>query len=203
MTTPDEDPLATFDRWQRGAAGRLLRWALRPLYGESDAAALATASPDGRPSVRMVLVKHAATDGFVFYTNLASRKAKELAANPHAALAFYWPLPPRQVRVEGPVVRLSPEEDERYWRTRPRGSQLGAMASRQSEPIADRQDLLRRLEALRERWSGRQIPCPPYWGGFRIVPERIELWQGRPDRLHDRWCYLREPAGWRIVQLAP
>ena len=190
----DDDPLAQFRRWYREAeAGSAV----------PEAAALATATPDGRPSVRMVLVKRADERGFAFHTNLESRKGGELAANPRAALLFHWRELGRQVRVEGAVERLSEAEADAYFRTRPRESRLAAWASPQSRPLADRaelDELYRRAEA---RFAGGDVPLPPHWGGFRVVPDAYEFWQHGENRLHDRVRYRRDGGAWRRERLAP
>jgi pyridoxamine 5'-phosphate oxidase len=171
---------------------------------EPEAMTLATTGPDGRPSARMVLLKGFDQRGFVFYTNYTSRKSRELAASPAAALVFWWPPPlQRQVRIEGLVERVSNEESEAYFRTRPLGSQLGAWASNQSEVIPGRDVLEKRLEELSARYADGEVPLPPFWGGFRLAPEVIELWQGRPNRLHDRLRYRRDGARWTIERLSP
>jgi pyridoxamine 5'-phosphate oxidase len=163
---------------------------------------VATASPEGAPSARMVLLKGADQRGFVFFTNRESRKGRELAANPRAALVLYWQALGRQVRIEGRVEEASAAESESYWRTRPRGSQLSAAASPQSEPVGDRHTLeLRRAEIAAEHPDG--VPLPEFWGGYRVVPETIELWEHRDDRLHDRVLYTRDGEGWRMKRLAP
>jgi len=191
----DGDPLAQFAAWfaQARAAG----------IEHPEEVAVATATPDGVPSVRMVLCKSYDSDGFVFFTNYASRKGAELEANPRAALLFYWGALGRQVRVEGPVQRASRQRTEQYVASRPRGSQLSAMASPQSQVIASRGWLEDRVEELAGHYAGTELPVPDRWGGFLVVPERYEFWQHRDDRLHDRLLYTREGSGWRIQRLAP
>ncbi|MFQ5537342.1 MAG: pyridoxamine 5'-phosphate oxidase [Gemmatimonadota bacterium] len=191
----DADPIELFAGWYHAAeeSGMLL----------PDAMALATATPEGIPSVRMVLLKGVGPDGFVFYTNYGSHKAQELDANPHAALCFHWPVLERQVRVAGAVQRLSPEENEAYFMTRPRGSRIGAWASRQSEVLPSRQDLLERVKEYNQRFSGDDVPLPPFWGGYRLMPSRMEFWQGKADRLHDRLLFLRRGGEWTSQRLYP
>lgn len=167
------------------------------------AAALATADLEGTPSVRFVLVKHVDPRGFVFYTNVHSRKGRELGSNPHAALAFHWHTLGQQVRVEGGVARVSEDESDRYFATRPRESQLGAWASSQSEMIADRDALDARYSDVERRFGTEQVPRPPHWGGYRLAPTRIEFWQDRRGRLHDRWLYMLEAGEWRARRLQP
>ena len=191
----DADPVVQFGRWFQAAAAAGL--------DEPNAMTLATATPDGRPSARMVLLKGVDADGFVFYSNYGSRKGQELAANPLAALVFWWAPLARQVRVEGPVERCAPEESAAYFATRPRGAQLGAWASPQSRVLADRAALERRVAELAARFAGA-VPPPPDWGGYRLRPQVVEFWQGRPDRLHDRLRYRRRPeGGWAVERLAP
>jgi pyridoxamine 5'-phosphate oxidase len=192
----DPDPVRQFHAWFQAAADVGVRM--------PEAAAVATAANDGTPSVRMVLVKQANEDGFVFYTNYESRKARELAVNPSAALLFYWDPLGRQVRIEGAVERTTAEESAAYVRTRARGSQLSALSSPQSRPIANRAELEERVAELSERYADRDLPLPEAWGGFRLTPQTFEFWQNRNDRLHDRLIYRRRPeGGWVIERLAP
>ena len=192
----DPDPVRQFAAWFKKAAAAGVR--------APEAAALATASPGGAPSVRIVLVKRFDERGFVFYSNYQSRKGAELAANPHAALMFHWDVLGRQVRIEGEVERTSREESAAYIRSRPRGSQLSALASPQSRPIDSRDSLERRVAELGALHEGADLPLPDTWGGFRLLPELFEFWQHREDRLHDRLRYRREPrGGWQIDRLAP
>jgi pyridoxamine 5'-phosphate oxidase len=192
----DPDPLAQFRRWYADAEETGLR--------VPEAMALATATPDGAPSVRMVLLKDAGPRGFAFYTNRESRKGGELAANPRAALLFHWDPLGRQVRVEGRVERLSEEESAAYFATRPRGSQVAAWASPQSRVLAGREQLEDAVAAAAARFEGADVPLPPHWGGYVLVPERYEFWQHRDDRLHDRIRYEPDGAGgWDRARLAP
>jgi pyridoxamine 5'-phosphate oxidase len=189
-----EDPVDQLAAWLAEA---------RSACPQPDAMTLATADAHGRPSARQVLLRGLDARGLVFFTNRASRKGGELAQNPHAALVFHWWELGRQVRVEGRVEKVSDEESEAYWRTRPRASQLAAWASPQSQPIADRGALDRLYAAEEERFGGDEVPLPPFWGGYRVVPETIELWQHRDDRLHDRVRYRRGADGWVRDRLAP
>ncbi|MBI3099069.1 MAG: pyridoxamine 5'-phosphate oxidase [Planctomycetes bacterium] len=188
-------PLARFHRWFSAA-----RRAGVPLH---DAMALATADRRGRPSVRFVLLKEAGANGFVFYTNARSRKGRELRDNPRAALVFYWDALGRQVRVEGPVREVTPGEADAYWRTRPRESQIGAIASTQSAPLRDRAGLMDRFRRVRRMYRGQPIPRPPHWTGYRILPRTMEFWTRGPHRLHDREEFVRSGAGWRRRRLQP
>lgn len=170
---------------------------------EPTAMAIATASKDGEPSVRFVLLKSFGADGFVFFTNYKSEKAKNLEQNPRASLVFYWNPQNRQVRVSGRVEKTSALESDEYFATRPVESQLGAWASQQSEPVESRETLEARMNELRAKYAGKAVPRPPHWGGFRVIPERIEFWQGRTGRLHDRFVFERVPGGWNIQRLCP
>jgi pyridoxamine 5'-phosphate oxidase len=165
--------------------------------------ALATASRSGVPSVRVVLNRGLDRRGFAFFTNYNSRKGRELTDNPHAALCIYWASLDEQIRVEGQVGRVSGDESDEYFAGRPRGSQLGAWASEQSQPLTSRETLEEQYREVERRFEGQTVQRPPFWGGFRLVPSRIEFWYGRPDRLHDRVVYVREPSGWRIERLYP
>lgn len=191
----DSDPIVQLSRWLGEAVAADLL--------EPTAMTLATADGSGRVSARMVLLKGYGPDGLVFYSNYASRKAQDLAVNPQAAAVFYWDRLERQLRVEGEVSMLSREESESYFRSRPRGSQLGAWASPQSQPLSGRDELLARQAEAEERFEGREVPLPDHWGGYRLQPLAVELWQGRPDRLHDRFRYSKQGAGWELQRLAP
>jgi pyridoxamine 5'-phosphate oxidase len=195
----DPDPLALFGRWFEAARARDVL--------EPDAAALATAAPDGRPSLRIVLTKGVDERGIVFFTNYGSRKGGELEANPHAALLFHWPALGRQIRIEGDVSRVARAETEAYARSRSRESQLSALASPQSQPVPSREWLEERVAELDREHPGAALPVSEDWGGYRLVPAAWEFWQHRPNRLHDRFRYLPEAAGsaraWRIERLGP
>jgi pyridoxamine 5'-phosphate oxidase len=193
--TIDRDPIKQFQLWFNDAIAAKL-----PM---PDAMTLATATPDGKPSARMVLLKQVDGDGFVFFTNYQSEKAKQMDANPYAALVFYWSQLDRQVRVEGSVVRTSPQESRDYFRTRPRESQIGAWASPQSQAIARRDVLEQRAQELETLYCDREVDCPEHWGGYRLKPDRIEFWKSRIGRLHDRILYQRDGNGWTISRLAP
>lgn len=165
---------------------------------------LATADREGRPSARVVLLKGCDERGFVFYTNYASRKGRDLAENPRAALAFYWPAYDRQVRIEGTVEKTSPEESEAYFQSRPLGARIGAWTSSQSAVVASRDDLERAVAEATRRFAGGGVPRPGHWGGYRVRPDEVEFWQGRENRLHDRLRYRRQPGGgWLIDRLSP
>lgn len=167
------------------------------------AATLATADSRARPAARVVLVKSVDDSGFVFYTNLGSRKARELRDNPRAALCFYWSSLDKQYRVEGQVEGLSESEADAYFATRPRGSQIGAWTSKQSEPLSSRRELVKRYLKYRARFAGQPVTRPPFWGGYRLVPERVEIWHNQPHRLHDRFLYQRQAGGWSLQRLYP
>src|SRR5690554_1496367 len=191
----DADPVRQFMIWLNEAvlAGEL----------EPNAMALGTVGDDGQPRVRFVLLKSAEQDGFVFFSNYESRKGRDLAAVPRASLAFWWPITERQVRVDGRVSRLSPGRSDAYFASRPHGSQLSTWAARQGEPVEDRAVLLEAAARAADEYAPGHVPRPPYWGGYVLTPERMEFWQGRDDRLHDRFEYRRSETGWSVRRLSP
>jgi pyridoxamine 5'-phosphate oxidase len=192
----DPNPIGQFANWFTAAIEAGIR--------DVNAMSLATASPDGRPSVRIVLLKSFDQDGFVFFTNYESTKGKQLEANPYAALAFYWIELDRQIRISGKVEKTSREESQAYFHSRPVGSQLSAWASRQSEVLDGRRVLDARMAEMTERFGDKPIPLPPHWGGCRLKADKMEFWQGRPNRLHDRFRYTRQAdRSWLIERLAP
>lgn len=189
-------PFELFDTW--------LQEAIDSGLPEPTAMAVATVGPDGQPSMRTVLLKELREGQFVFFSNYHSRKGRQLAANPHIALSFFWYALERQVHIEGIASRLAPEESDAYFASRPFGSRIGALASPQSETIPNRADLLRRFVSLKNRYEGKEVPRPEHWGGYAVVPSRIEFWQGRENRLHDRILYTPAADGqWKTVRLAP
>lgn len=194
-TEVDPDPIEQFARWYTAALAEAGDSPVR------DGVAVATASPDGQPSVRMVLLKGYGPDGFVFFTNYSSAKGRDLEANPAAAMLFYWP-PDRQVRVAGPVERVSRGESDAYWAGRPRGSRLSALASPQSQVVPGRAALEARVAEL-DALHPDEVPRPDHWGGYRLRPETVEFWCHRDDRLHDRLRYRRDGSAWRLERLAP
>lgn len=190
------DPIEQFRAWFAAALASEMR--------DVNAMSLATATPDGKPSVRIVLLKAVDDRGFCFFTNYDSEKGQHLEANPHASLCFYWTILERQVRISGPVERTSREDSAAYFHSRPVGSRLGAWVSKQSDVIDSRKILDARMEEMRERYHNTEIPLPPHWGGYRLKPQEVEFWQGRPNRLHDRFRYTRRDDGtWQIDRLAP
>jgi len=195
MEALSQDPLELFEHWFAEAK--------RAGVDVPEAMTLATATGGGVPSARMVLLKGADEDGFVFYTGYGSRKSDELEENPRAALVFYWRPLGRQVRVEGSVERVSEPESAAYFATRPRGSQLAAWASQQSRPLGSREELERRYAELEREYEGRDVPLPPHWGGYRLRPEAIEFWEHRENRLHDRIRYTRAREDWKVERLSP
>ncbi len=198
MTEKLTDPIAIFE--QAFARAKEVDRALLP---DPTAMSLATVGEDGSPSLRIVLLKSVDQTGFVFYTNLDSRKGRELRGQPRAALCFYWAALDLQVRIEGGVEAVSPDEADEYFATRARGSQIGAWASRQSEPITAEGDLDARVAKYEKEFAGRDVPRPAFWSGFRVEPHRIEFWRNQANRLHDRTLYTREGEGWRVDTLYP
>jgi len=191
----NRDPFAQFNQWY----GQARRTGL-PL---PNSFTLATVTPDGKPDARMLLLKGVDEKGFVFYTNYDSRKGGEIVKNPDAAMVFHWNQLFRQVRIEGRLEKVTAQESEAYFHSRLRGSQIGAWASLQSSTIANREELEKKVAEYELKFKGQAVPLPPFWGGFRLIPERIEFWQGRPDRLHDRLCFMREGDGWKMFRLSP
>lgn len=192
-----EEPFALFRQWFDEA----VKTEQAPV--EANAMTLATVDADGRPHCRVLLLKGLDTQGFTFFSNYDSAKGEQMTARPFAAMTFFWPTLERQVRIEGKVVRVSPEESDAYYQVRPLGSRLGAWASAQSKVIADRAELEGLLKATEERFSDTQPHCPAHWGGYRLLPDRIEFWQGRPSRLHDRLNYRMIDGDWIRERLAP
>ena len=190
------DPLALFSRWLDDARST-------PAIAEPTAMTLATATADGRPSARIVLLKEHGPEGFLFYTNLTSRKSHEIDENPHAALCFYWMPLERQVRVEGIVTRAEDTEADAYFASRPRARQIGAWASQQSQPLANREALEARVAEIEKRYEGKPVPRPPHWSGWRLAPQRIEFWHNDPARLHERNLYTRHHGSWQHGLLYP
>ncbi len=192
----DSSPFRQFEAWYAHAQSLGMK--------HGDAVTLATATRDGIPSARMVLLKGHDRNGFVFYTNYESQKARELSENPRACLVFFWSSLDRQIRIVGTVTKISREESEAYFRTRPRGSQIGAWASQQDEVLPNREVLDTKAAEIAQTYEGKDVPLPPSWGGYRVSPTSIEFWQGREDRLHDRLRYTRRADGsWRIERLSP
>lgn len=189
------DPFTHFAAWFEEAAAN------EP--GLPEAMTLATVSPKGHPSTRMVLLKAHDERGFVFYTNFDSAKGQDLLGNPHASLCFHWKSLGRQVRIDGAVSRVGDDEADAYFASRPRGSQIGAWASEQSATVESRAALEARVDEVAAAYEGRDVPRPPHWSGFRLAPSRIEFWQDRPDRLHDRHVFERDGEGWRTLRLQP
>jgi len=195
MASGQRDPFEHFNEWFKAAA--------ETESNEPNAMALATLGADGMPSVRMVLLKGVDERGFVFYTNYESRKGRQLLAHPRAALCFHWKTSKRQVRIEGTVEQVTPEEADAYFATRPRTSQIGAWASEQSRPLTGRFELEKRIAQFTAKFGIGAVPRPPHWSGFRLIPRLIEFWEDRPFRLHDRLVYHREGNGWRTERLYP
>lgn len=190
-----DDPISFFESWFADAKESEIN--------DPDAMALATATPDGKPAVRMVLLKGVGSDGFVFYTNKESRKGEQIAANTSAALGFHWKSLRRQVRVEGPLSEVDPATADAYFASRSRDSQISAWASEQSRPLTDRTVFMERVEAVNARFGGKDVPRPPHWSGFRVNPVMIEFWLDQPHRMHDRLVYKRKENAWETERLYP
>lgn len=198
----DPNPFKQFEKWFQDALEAQKKFNAPHL--EANAMTLATATKDGKPSARVVLLKGLDERGFVFFTNYESRKGQELAENPRAALCFHWELLERQASVMGAVEKISREESEAYFKTRPLGSRIGAWASRQSAVISGRGELLKRVAEIGLKYPTGNVPLPPFWGGYRVVPDEFQFWQGQPSRLHDRFRYLKQADGaWKIDRLSP
>ncbi|MCS6989638.1 MAG: pyridoxamine 5'-phosphate oxidase [Chloroherpetonaceae bacterium] len=198
----DPNPFKQFEKWFQDALEAQKKRDVA--FFEANAMTLATATKDGKPSARVVLLKHLDDRGFVFFTNYESRKGQELAENPFAALCFHWELLERQVSVMGRVEKISREESEAYFKTRPLGSRIGAWASKQSAVISGRGELLKRVAEIGLKYPTGDVPLPPFWGGYRVLPDEFQFWQGQPSRLHDRFRYLKQLDGsWKIDRLSP
>ena len=193
--TATNDPIQFFDAWLKEAesTGVVL----------PESMSVSTCTSEGRPSSRMVLLKEVDQHGFVFFTNYGSRKAGELEQNPFAALLFHWNILQRQVRIEGRIERISHQESEDYFHSRGRGSQIGAWASKQSQQLSERQSLVDSVKYYEDKFKGKVVPLPEFWGGYRVIPEKIEFWQGKADRLHDRFVYTKTQSEWLITRLNP
>ena len=191
----DPNPIAQFQRWFEEACARI--------EIEPNAMTLSTVDPQGSPSARTVLLKYFDADGFVFFTNLESRKATHIDANDRVSLLFWWPELERQVEIAGRAARISGVESAKYFVTRPRGSQLGAWVSRQSSVLTSRKALEMKVDEMKRKFANREVPLPSFWGGYRVTPTAIEFWQGQPDRLHDRFQYVRDGENWAVQRLSP
>lgn len=191
----DPDPMRQFKKWFGGALNSTLR--------EPNAMALATSTKTGKPSVRIVLLKSYNENGFIFFTNYESRKGNELTENPVAALDFWWEEFGRQIRIEGSVERISRKESEQYFKSRPFESRISAWASAQSRVMGSRDSLEKRYQEIKKQYEGKSVPCPPHWGGYRLIPNSFEFWQGWANRLHDRILYTHQKDGWKIERLGP